>query len=263
MVEAVSSIFSQGGEELGADLLPPPAVLFVAELPGDRLGEHDQVEVTAVERVAESGRPVELGPPARFTVAREERLILPDVPEQRQGDEVGEGVAPEHPLAVDESADTGCSVRAVDQDVALPQVEVDGTRDGDLVQGRVRRPGRAGDVVGGERQPCLVAAGVVEDGVVERGERGAPVGGEGPEGAGGVAEAGAGDLVQPGELAPQLRPQVGDFGGGEGVVPGVARTQRHQEGVAVEDHHARRRHPGLGGGAVEVGLGDEELALVR
>jgi len=67
-------------------------------------------------------------------VASEERRVLPDVPQQRQRDEVRERVSPERALGVDEPADPRGRVTAVDEDVAIPQVEVDQHGRGYLVK---------------------------------------------------------------------------------------------------------------------------------
>ena len=90
--------------------------------------------------------------PPPLLVARQERGVVLDVPEQRERHEVRRRVAPEHALAVDQSADARSTV-ALHEDVALPQVEVDQVGDGDLVEGVVGGLRRARHLVRGQRQP--------------------------------------------------------------------------------------------------------------
>lgn len=195
----------QGRHELRSHRLADPGDLVVVHGAGHGLDEHDQVEVAAVEGEALAGSGAEVRAASHVLIAGQEGGVLLDVTEEGEGDEVPQGVAPEHALAVDEATDPGCTVRAVHEDVAPPQVEVDQAGGGDLVQGVVRRLRGAGHLFHGPGQPGPITAGVVQDGVVHGGEGGAPVGGERAEGPGRVAEPGAGDLVEPGHEAAQLR----------------------------------------------------------
>lgn len=143
---------------------------------------------------------------------------------------------------------------------------MDEVRDGDGVERGAGVPDGAGHVVGGAGQAGPVVARVVQHGVQNGGERGAPVVGERAERPGRIAEARPSHTVQAGHLAAQLHTQGHLLGLCDRVVPRFARAGRHQQmtcrAVAADGHHPRGRYAGLGGATVELGLRKQQAALV-
>lgn len=243
---------------------------------GDGLHQHDQVEIAAVEREPQpQGRVEHHGPVRRRRrVPGEEILVLLHISEQGERDEVGGRVAPEHPLPVDDPADRPGPRLPVDEQIALPQVEVDEGGPGDVVEDGRRSGEQRADRVRRARQPSTVRVRVGEHRVRHGGERLPPGRGQRAQRLGRVAEsAGPGDGVQPPDEPPQFMPEPPLLAVGQGradPVPGLPGAGRHDQvrsgrGAGIEPavHHTgdrdvscrcRRR--------VEGDLVDQEVALV-
>lgn len=243
---------------------------------GDGLHQHDQVEIAAVEREPQpQGRVEHHGPVRRRRgISGEEILVLLHIPEQGERDEVGGRVAPEHPLPVDDPADRPGPRLPVDEQIALPQVEVDESGPDDVVEYGRRGGEQRADPVRRARQSGAVRVGVGEHGVRHRGERLPPGRGQRAQRLGGIAEsAGPGDGVQPPDEPSQLMPEPPLLAVRQNradPVPGLPGAGRHDQvrsgrGAGIEpavhdtgdrDVPRRRRC------RVEGDLVDQEVALV-
>jgi hypothetical protein len=192
----------------------------------------------------------------------QERRVLLDVAEQRERDELGYRVAPERAFRVDQ----GAHPVSVDQDVAVPQVEVHKHRSGHLVEHR-RLAGEQGpDVRGRPGQRDRVSARVRQHRVHHAEERIPPVLPQRAERQGRVAEPGPGDRVQTGYLAAKFGAQFVAFGTGGPWCQlrprGTRAVRHHQAGVVDEDHRGHRDPLAPAGQPVVQRLGPGQPVLV-
>src|SRR5690606_36183650 len=156
----------QDGGEAGGRRAAAAGVLGLRVRAGAARHQEDQVAEGGGGGAGEGrgGGGVERG---ELAVARREGVVRVEVAEERGGDELGQRVAPEGPLVVDDRLDAG-PPRQVEEDVAGPDVEVDQVGRVHLVEyGRGRRQ-QGPDAVRGRGQRRRVAHGVAEQRVHHR-----------------------------------------------------------------------------------------------